>query len=84
MAIKLTLKNQLVYDYFRKHLDDDMNDVKTVFMANRSEINRRFGINNYATFNQHVKKCRDWEAETGKKVEVIHLHNKGVVDEANT
>lgn len=84
MAVKLTLKNQLVYDYFRNHVVDDSSDVKAVFTANQSEINRRFGINNYATFNQHVKKCREYEAETGKQVEVIRLNNKGVTDETNT
>lgn len=84
MATKLTLKNQLVYDYFRKHLHDEQADVKGVFTANKVEINRRFSINTYATFNQHIKRCRDWEAETGKQVEVINLNNKGVVDETNT
>lgn len=75
---KLTLKNQLVYDYFRKHLTDETSDVKAVFNANRDEIRRRFSIGTYAMFNQHVRKCREWEAETGNKVTVIRLDNKGV------
>jgi hypothetical protein len=80
MSSKLTLKNQLVYDFFRKHLDDDMGDVKTVFMANKTELARRYSINTYATFNMHVRKCREWEAETGNKVTVIRLDNREVID----
>lgn len=80
---KLTLKNQLVYDFFRKHLDDDMHDVKTVFTANKTELARRYGITTYQTFNMHVRKCREWEAKTGNKVTVIRLDNKGVTDNEN-
>jgi len=83
MAVKLTLKNQLVYDFFRKHLDEDMHDVKTVFMANRTELARRYGITTYATFNMHVRKCRNWESETGNKVTVIRMDNRGVSDDEN-
>lgn len=82
MATKLTLKNQLVYDFFRKKLDGYTNDVKAVFMANKDELARRYSINTYATFNMHVRKCREWEAETGNKVTVIRLDNKGVGENA--
>ena len=78
MASKLTLKNQLVYDYFRKHLTDENSDVKVVFNATKTELARRFGIATYATFNMHVRKCREWENETGNKVTVIRLDNRGV------
>lgn len=80
---KLTLKNQLVYDFFRKHLDEDMSDVKSVFQNNSDELARRYGITTYATFNMHVRKCREWESETGNKVTVIRLDNRGVVDNEN-
>lgn len=77
-ASEPTLKNAMVYDFMRTHLDDDMHDVKTVFMANQTEIARRFNITTYATFNMHVRKCREWENQTGNKVNVIRMDNKGV------
>ena len=83
MATKLTLKNQLVYDFFRKHVTDSTPDVKAVFNSTSSELSRRFGITTYATFNMHVRKCREWEAETGNKVTVIRLDNRGVIDNEN-
>lgn len=75
---KLTLKNQLVYDFFRKHVTDETPDVKAVFNATKTELARRFSITTYATFNMHVRKCREWENETGNKVTVIRLDNREV------
>lgn len=77
---KFTVKNAQVYQFFKEHLDDDMSTVKVVFMANKTELARRFGITTYATFNMHVRKCREWEAETGNTIEVIRMDNKEVVD----
>lgn len=76
---KLTLKNAMVYDFMRNHLDDDMHDVKAVFEANKTEIARRFAITTYQTFNMHVRKCRDWENQTESKVNVIRMDNEGVL-----
>lgn len=77
---KLTLKNCLVYDYFRNHIPaNHLNiSVKNVFQKHEAEIGDEFGINNYATFNMHVRKCLDWEQKNGRKIEVIRLDNEGV------
>lgn len=76
---KLTVKNAQVYQFFKGHLDDDMNSVKEVFMANQSELARRFNITTYATFNMHVRKCRDWEAK-GNTINYIRMDNKEFVE----
>lgn len=84
---KLTVKNSMVYEFLRRHLDNDdtATNVKAVYDANKDEIARRFGISTYATFNMHVRKCREWEVETGNKIEVIRLDNKEVLqNEHNT
>lgn len=86
MSKKLTLKNIMVYDYMRRHLDSsDVEDssVKSVFRANQEDIAKRFSITTYQAFNFHVRKCLDWENSTGNKVNVIRMDNKGVTDNEN-
>lgn len=68
---KITLKNQLVYQFFKENVDGKT-DVKEVYNAHADEIAERFQINNYATFNMHVRKCRDYEAK-GNKLAYMRL-----------
>lgn len=76
----LTIKNAMVYDYFRKKIDASASKtVKAVYLANKDEIAREFGINGYQQFNFHVRKAMDWETSTGNKVNVISMNNKEVL-----
>jgi len=63
---KLTLKNVLVYNYFKDNAQDDEAFVKTFYTRNADEIKRRFGISNYAGFNFHVRKSLDHQSEIHK------------------
>ncbi len=74
-----TIKNAMVYDFMRKHIGNvTPTNVKAVFENYRTEIREQFGITTYSSFNDHVRRCREWERRTGNKVEVIRMDNKGV------
>ncbi len=82
--LKTTVKNAQVYQYFKEHLDADemATNVKSVYYANKDDIARRFSIATYATFNMHVRKCREYEAQ-GNTINYIRMDNKGVSDNEN-
>ena len=81
----LTIKNAMVYDYMRKKIDTvPQTSVKAVYLANKDEIAREFGINGYQQFNFHIRKCLDWETSTGKKVNVIRMDNEEVQHNGQT
>ncbi len=61
----LTLKNVMVYDYFRKKLELNYSSVKTVYASNKDDIEARFQIKSYNSFRIHVKKGIDYERQYG-------------------
>lgn len=76
---KPTLKNIMVYDFMRRKAEGTSNSsVKAIYNAHADEIAQRFGINGYQTFNWHVRRVLDWQASTGKEVEVVRMDNEGV------
>lgn len=81
MATKITLKNAMVYDFMRRNIRTvETASVKAVYKKHSAEIAKQFGINNYAGFNFHVRKCLNWETATGNKIDVIRMDNEGVAN----
>lgn len=78
---KLTLKNATVYQFMKLNAKDDETSVKAFYRNNEEEIRRRFGINNYAGFNHHIRKVLDYEAQTGKRLEIHTINNEGIVND---
>lgn len=76
MATKITLKNALVYKFLKDHYDADQmaGNVKAIYHANKAEIDRRFKISTYASFNFHIRRAMNFEAQ-GNTIESV-LNNK--------
>ena len=72
-----TLKNAMVYDFLRTNLGKH-DTVKGVYLSNREEISREFGINTYQTFAMHVRRSRQWERSTGNKITVVRDDERGI------
>lgn len=76
---KLTLKNVYVYTYFIDNAREDDYFVKPFYIRNADEISRRFGINNYAGFNFHVRKVLD---NKSAYIKLSNELNEGGVEDA--
>lgn len=61
----LTLKNVMVYDYFRKKLELNYASIKTIYVDNKDDIEARFQIRSYNSFRLHVNKGIDYERKYG-------------------